>query len=199
MDDKRDSFHDRVRQGEQPFSIDETEGKHCVVACPPHPLHGGNRNDRRLIDVCKELKERGISCLRFDYGDWDDSEGETQDVIEAVEFAQARWERIGLFGYSFGAFVSSKAVKEIKTGVECLGLLAPPGRASDFLEGVEIPVYVLAGERDSTVDSSRVVETVERSELLPADHFFVGQGPKVARRFGDFFEKCLKQGEKHKG
>jgi len=43
-----------------------------VVACPPHPQQRGHRGDERLTAVSNALTDRGIDCLRFDYGDWDE-------------------------------------------------------------------------------------------------------------------------------
>ncbi|MDY7080866.1 MAG: alpha/beta hydrolase, partial [Halobacteria archaeon] len=141
------------------------------------PLYGGNRGDSRLTSLAEALNARGIECLRFDYGDWDDGVGETQDVIEAVEYAGENWGRVALFGYSFGTVVASNALDDISDEIEALGLLAPPDEVADNLGGASlaIPVYAVAGERDTTVDSSRVIESIENAEWLEADHFYVGR------------------------
>jgi len=47
-----------------------------VVACPPHPQQRGHRGDERLAAVSEAPADRGIDCLRFDYGDWDEGYGE---------------------------------------------------------------------------------------------------------------------------
>ncbi|MFB6303693.1 MAG: alpha/beta hydrolase, partial [Haloferacaceae archaeon] len=43
----------------------------AVVACPPHPQHGGHRGDERLVAVAERLTDAGVDCLRIDYGPWD--------------------------------------------------------------------------------------------------------------------------------
>ncbi|MFT4958284.1 MAG: alpha/beta superfamily hydrolase, partial [Halobacteriales archaeon] len=84
-----------------------------VVACPPHPQFGGNRRDRRLRAVCEALNEVGIDCLRFDYGDWDNGYGEREDVRNAVRWARERYDRVGLFGYSFGGAMAILAAADV--------------------------------------------------------------------------------------
>ena len=39
-------------------SVDETASEAVVVACPPHPQHGGNRGDGRLVAVSDALGRR---------------------------------------------------------------------------------------------------------------------------------------------
>ncbi|MCO8267618.1 alpha/beta hydrolase, partial [Haloferax sp. AB510] len=73
-----------------------------VVACPPHPQHQGHRGDARLVAVSDALTARGADCLRFDYGPWDEGYGERADTLRAVEWAAERYDRVGLFGFSFG-------------------------------------------------------------------------------------------------
>lgn len=76
-----------------------------VVACPPHPELGGNRHDRRLVAVADALAGRGIACLRMDYGPYDEGRAEVEDCRRAVARVAEHCDRIGLFGYSFGAGV----------------------------------------------------------------------------------------------
>ncbi len=87
--------------------VDSTEGvaasaDACVVACPPHPQHRGHRGDERLRAVSAALTGGGVDCLRFDYGDWDEGYGERADARNAVAWARDRYDRVGLFGFSFG-------------------------------------------------------------------------------------------------
>lgn len=77
-----------------------------VVACPPHPQQRGHRGDERLTAVSNALTDRGIDCLRFDYGDWDEGYGESTDADNTVGWAVERYERVGLFGFSFGGTVA---------------------------------------------------------------------------------------------
>ena len=189
----------------------------CVVACPPHPQAGGTRSNPVLVALGEALADRGQATLRFDYGPWDDGEGEVDDAGRAVAWAADRHRAVGLFGYSFGATVAlaaaGRAAADPPDGpddttdgvgdpprVAGVVALAPAHRlpAPDTLgalEAVDAPVLVLAAERDRTVDSTPVVERARAlghaTDVLPADHHFVGQRATVAGRAADFLGPLL--------
>ncbi len=89
--------HLDTRESKAKYTIDS-----CVIACPPHPQHGGHSSDRRLRVVSDQLPPE-IDCLRITYGSWDHGHGEYADVANALEWAHNRYDQCGLFGYSFGA------------------------------------------------------------------------------------------------
>ena len=97
----------------------------CVVACPPHPQHGGDRTDPRLRAVAEAVGTEGSDCLRFDYGPWDGGRGERTDALHAVEWAGERYDRVALFGYSFGGSVALSAAAN-GASVVAAAALAPP-------------------------------------------------------------------------
>ncbi|SFB68916.1 hypothetical protein SAMN05444422_101196 [Halobiforma haloterrestris] len=195
-------------------TLEEPEGETdaVVVACPPHPQHGGSRSNGRLVAVADALTdlestadapaEAGIACLRFDYGDWDEGDGERADVRNAVRWAAERYDRVGLFGYSFGATLSLVVASELEA-VDAVAALAPTVRLADDLDAAAAldalsasrPVQVLYGERDETVDWEPVVErATDRGDdvvAIPADHFFVGQDRKIADAVSGFFASTL--------
>ena len=188
---------------EEPEPEADADPAAIVVACPPHPRHGGNRRDRRLRAVSETLVDRGIACLRIDYGEWDEGYGEREDVRNAIRWADDRYDRVGVFGFSFGASQSLLASATADREVAAVAALAPTASLGPDLEvvpalaGLEAgtPVQVLYGERDTTVDWEPVVERVRErgGEVIScsADHFFVGQDAKVAREVGDFFGRTL--------
>lgn len=175
-------------------SLDAGSADRCVVACPPHPQFGGSRSDRRLRAVGEALADREIACLRFDYGPWDNGYGELDDAMSAVDYATERFDRVGLFGYSFGGTIALLAAA--RNGVACVSALAPGGRLADDLDPVDaldaisIPVQVVHGERDTTVDWQPVVERADERgfvvQSMGADHHFVGQQAKIAEHVADF-------------
>ena len=73
-----------------------------------------------------------------------------------------------------------------------VGVLAPAARLDGGLDAVhavddvDCPVGIVYGERDTTVDAEAVAERVRARDGLVAavgaDHFFVGQGERVADR-----------------
>jgi MFS family permease len=63
--------------------------------------------------VSSALTGRGLACLRFDYGPWDGGRGERTDVVNAIGWARERYDRVGCFGYSFGATVGLLAASAV--------------------------------------------------------------------------------------
>ncbi|MEY7850452.1 alpha/beta hydrolase [Natrarchaeobius sp. A-rgal3] len=177
-----------------------TTADEIVVACPPHPQHGGSRSDGRLVAVSDALRESGIACLRFDYGPWDGGYGEREDVRNAVRWATDRYERTGVFGYSFGATQAILASADVDA-VDAVSALAPAARLADdleaipALESVSIPVQIVYGERDTTVEWDSVVERAadrgDEVRPIPADHFFLGRQGTIADDVSAFFERTL--------
>ncbi|MDR9431913.1 MAG: dienelactone hydrolase family protein [Natronomonas sp.] len=170
-------------------TLDSPEGDRCVVACPPHPQMGGNRSDPRLRAVSDALES---ACLRFDYGPWDEGRGELADVRGAYAWAGGRYDRVSLFGYSFGgclALVAAARESAAGTPPERVVALSPAARLSEGIDAVaavdeiDCPVGIVYGERDTTVDAEAVAARVRarggRVEVMSADHHFVGQTPKV--------------------
>ncbi|ELY89957.1 alpha/beta hydrolase [Natrialba taiwanensis] len=178
----------------------DAETDAIVVACPPHPQQGGSRSDSRLVAVADRLRENGVACLRFDYGEWDEGYGEREDVRNAIRWATERYDRVGLFGYSFGASLSLLTAADVDPAPDAVAVLAPAARLADDLDAAaalrslpsETPVRILYGERDTTVDWEPVVERArERGDevtALPADHFFLGKREAIAEAAAGFFE-----------
>ena len=171
---------------------DPGDGEACVVACPPHPRMGGRRTARRLRAVSDALGERGVACLRFDYGPWAEGEGERTDARKALAWARERYGSAGLFGYSFGgavALLAAAAESEAGTPPAATSALAPAGRleagldAAAAVESVDCPLQVVYGERDTTANWGSVVERARGvgAEVveLSADHHFVGQDRRI--------------------
>ncbi|SEW02448.1 alpha/beta hydrolase [Natrinema salifodinae] len=185
-------------------TLDEPEGdpSAIVVACPPHPQQRGSRSDPRLVAVGEALREVGIACLRFDYGAWDEGYGERADVRNAVRWARDRDDTlpVGVFGYSFGASLALLAAADSEA-VDAVAALAPTARlaadldAVDALDDLAVPVCVLYGERDATVDWEPVVDRAsargDEVTALSGDHFFVGKHDAIADDVAAFFERTL--------
>ncbi|MFB6172823.1 MAG: dienelactone hydrolase family protein [Haloarculaceae archaeon] len=180
-------------------SLDTPDAETCVVACPPHPQMGGNRSDSRLRAVSDALAP-GVACLRIDYGAWDEGHGERDDAVAALGWAAAEFERVGLFGYSFGGAVALLAAAAADPVV--LSTLAPTARLDDDLDAVaaldrvDCPVQVVYGERDTTAEWEPVVERARALghaiERVPGDHFFVGQTQTVGALAADFLRDGLR-------
>jgi len=171
----------------------------AVVACPPHPQFGGNRDDGRLTAVSDLLVEEGVACLRFDYGEWDGGPGEREDARNAVRWVRDRYDRAGIFGYSFGGAIAVLAAAEGPPVGACASL-APASQVGGLdavaaLERLDCPYRVVYGARDTTADWEPLVERARelghRVEEFSADHHFVGQHRKVARPIAEFLVAAL--------
>jgi hypothetical protein len=182
-------------------SLDAADGADAdavVVACPPHPQHGGRRHDPRLTAVSDALPAR-IDCLRVDYGPWDDGRGERADARTARDWAADRYDRVGLFGYSFGGGVAVLTASE--THVDATAALAPVARLDDGSDAVAaVPavagaLWVCVGTADDVVDADRVADAVRDHggtvETVEAGHAVAGRERTVARRVAAFFEATL--------
>ena len=183
-----------------------------VVACPPHPHHGGSRSDRQLVAVSDALAAGDIASLRFDYGPWDEGIGEREDVRNAVRWAR-RWTGragtedvpVGVFGYSFGATLAVLAAADVEPAA--VAVLAPTARlandldALEALNALEAPLHVVYGTRDTTADWEPVVERArangDETTALSADHFFLGADDDIASTVRVFFERTLLESTKH--
>ena len=174
-------------------TVDTPEADRAVVACPPHPQMGGTRSDPRLRAVGEALADRGIACLRFDYGPWDEGEGERRDALNVLASARDDYDAVSIFGYSFGAGVALLAAADAEPAA--VSVLAPPASLGErdtaaALSTLSCPVQVLFGERDSTVDWEPVVERArERGdavESIPGDHFFAGQVDRIGESVAAF-------------
>ncbi|WP_132056854.1 dienelactone hydrolase family protein [Halorussus amylolyticus] len=180
---------------------DDADPGAIVVACPPHPQHRGHRGDARLTAVSEFLTDREIACLRFDYGDWDKGYGEREDARNALRWADERYDRVGIFGFSFGTAVAALAAATVEPQPDAVSLLAPTPRLAEDLDAVaalsdiEAPVQVVYGTRDDTVNWEPVVERARElgHEVVEirGDHFFVGQHAKVADAVGGFLVERL--------
>ncbi|ESP88205.1 dienelactone hydrolase family protein [Candidatus Halobonum tyrrellensis] len=185
---------DESERGDGATTSAEAGADACVVACPPHPQQRGHRGDERLRAVSDALGSRGVDCLRFDYGDWDEGYGERADARNAVGWAGERYDRVGLFGFSFGGCIALLAAAEVS--VAAVSALAPTARLAEDLDAaaaldrVDCPVQVVYGSRDTTADWEPVVERARDRGAdvveLSADHFFVGQAGKVGETAGEW-------------
>jgi alpha/beta superfamily hydrolase len=173
----------------------EGSGEVCVVAAPPQPPYGGNRSDPRLQAVSDELADRGIACLRFDFGPWEEGRGERRDVTNPIAWARDRYDRVGLFGYSFCATVGLLAAQEAEP--DAVSALAPDAPASDAILGLTCPVQVVYGEDDETVDRAAPMDRArERGYPISGvedDHWFGAEEALVATLASTFLERVVGQ------
>lgn len=162
-----------------------------VVISHPHPLYGGSMSNKVVHILAKSFSELGAITVRFNFrgvgkseGKYNEGIGETED-LQAIVAELKQWRPqapIWLAGFSFGAYVTTRAHAMIEP--EKLLLVAPPVSmyAFDELAEIEIPWIVIQGGQDEVIDASAVKSWVSERENEPqliwmeeAGHFFHGK------------------------
>jgi alpha/beta superfamily hydrolase len=183
-----------------------------AVVCHPHSLHGGSMAVPVIAATTRELAQRGIAALRFNFrgvglseGRFGDGIAEVADVAGAIDYLVAQEDvdphRIYLMGYSFGASVGLRQVEKDPRIAAVVALCLPVGAASigslekDFWESCSIPKLFLAGDRDHICPLAELQALVqglpEPKQLVVlegADHFLWGREEEVADAIGDYLE-----------
>jgi len=194
---------------DQAEDIDERRGNRqeintdvAVIACPPHPKQGGNRHDERLRAVGNVVSELGVDCVRFDYGPWGKGHGELKDALNTIRWTADQYERVAVFGYSFGGAIALLAATGSDCNIQAVSLLAPAARlgstlnAVDALGEIRTPIQVLYGSRDTTVDWEPIIKTAQDIDCevvkLPADHSFIGHQDVIAEYAAKFLLNVLR-------
>lgn len=178
-----------------------TETTPIVVISHPHPLYGGAMTNKVVHILAKSFSELGAITVRYNFrgvgksaGEYDHGIGEAED-LQAIVAELRQWQPqapIWLAGFSFGAYVTTRAQEVIKA--EKLLLVAPPVSMyafDDFAE-ITIPWIVIQGSQDEVIDASAVKNWVSERPNQPqliwmeeAGHFFHG-------RLNDIKEALLK-------
>lgn len=167
----------------------------AAVICHPHPLYGGDMDNKVVTTLARAYADFGIPASRFNFrgvgasaGVHDHGRGEVDDVV-----AVARWAAgahpdgaVLLAGFSFGAAMAAAACDRVNP--VHLTLVAPPLGRYAFAEdgGFPCPVCVLSGDADDLVDAGEVqswaaaLRSPATAVLIPgASHFFHGHLPEL--------------------
>ena len=160
-----------------------------AVVCHPHPLYGGNMNNKVVYTLARAFNELGMGALRFNYrgvgsstGTYDHGDGETGDALAALEWASSRVPGAPLFlgGFSFGGMVAIRAatrreVRRVVSVAPAVERLAP----SEPLPSC--PWLLIHGTDDELIDAAATQRWVaalpQPPRLVMMDgvtHFFHG-------------------------
>lgn len=168
-----------------------TEQTPVVIISHPHPLYGGSMSNKVVYILAKAFSELGAITVRFNFrgvgksaGKYNDGIGEAED-LQLIAAEYKKWcpqAPIWLAGFSFGAYVTTRAQAVIKP--EKLLLVAPPVSMYPFdeLDEITIPWTVIQGGQDEVIDASAVKNWVLQRPNPPnfiwmegAGHFFHGK------------------------
>lgn len=158
-----------------------------------------------LVAVQEAAVEHGLACLRFDLrgvgestGRWDRGRGEVRDVAAATTWLADDLDRapVVLGGWSFGAATSLHAAATV-AAAGWFGIALPIGRGDLDIPAVDAtlldavaPRLLVHGTRDDLAPHGAVVDLADATSTplveLGADHFFLGQAPRVAAAVAGF-------------
>ncbi len=162
-----------------------------AVVCHPHPLHGGNLDNKVAQTLARALLQAGLTAVRFNFrgvgasaGVHDDGVGEVQDALAVAAAFALPGLPLVLAGFSFGGFVAAQAAQALAAmGTPAAQLVLVGPAASRFaLPAVPTGSLVIHGEADDVVPLAAVLDwarpQVQPVTVLPGvGHFFHGQLP----------------------
>ncbi|HET8772417.1 MAG TPA: alpha/beta fold hydrolase, partial [Thermoanaerobaculia bacterium] len=138
-----------------------------AIVCHPHPLGGGTLHNKVVFRAARGLEAANVATLRFNFrgvgasgGKHEGGEGEIDDVNAAIEWAKRKHpgkklpgKKLIVGGFSFGAWVSSRAACEIQD-VAAIFLIGTPVNKYDFqyLRHCEKPILFVHGTQDEHGD-----------------------------------------------
>lgn len=163
-----------------------------------------------VAEICRCLNEKGMAALRFNFRGTGASQGrhgegvsEREDVVGALSYLASIQgvdpNRVGLAGYSFGAYVAL-AAGAVDPRAKALCGLAPPVAHMDlsFLAGSAKPKFFIFGSRDDITPLDPFLGLYEHLpgdksyELVQgADHFLFGYEERVAEAVASYFAQVL--------
>ena len=165
-----------------------------AIVLHPHPLHGGNMNNRIIYNMFHAFVEHGFSVLRFNFrgvgrsqGAFDGGIGELSDAAYAFDWMQQLNKNspyCWIGGYSFGALISMQLMMRRP---EIMGFISisPPANTEDFSFLAPCPSsgLIVHGEIDDLIpiettsklatklNTQKNIE-VEFATIKGANHFY---------------------------
>jgi alpha/beta superfamily hydrolase len=161
-----------------------------AVLCHPHPVHGGTMDNKVVQTLARAFVTLGWRSVRFNFrgvgrsaGRWDEGRGEIDDALAVIHALRRPAEALVLGGFSFGAYVASRAAERLPEGQRAHRLvLVGPATANFSVAPVPADTLVIHGEADEVVPLQATFDWA-RPQALPVvvvpgvGHFFHGQLP----------------------
>ena len=136
-----------------------------ALICHPHPLHGGNLDNKVVFTMARACRDNNIVAVRFNFrgvgrseGVHDDGIGELADASKILACVLAKQPQLPviLAGFSFGAAIAAGLAQKLM----CVGLLlsAPPvpRYGLDRVVAVTAPVLLMQCDDDEVIDSAEI-------------------------------------------
>jgi len=178
-----------------------------LVACHPHPLHGGTMTNKVVTTLARTAHGLGVPSIRFNFrgvgnsaGGFDDGRGEIDDALAAVSLGRQRWPgaAVWLAGFSFGGVVALRASTTRGVGQLSKLVTVAPALGSNFGSAREIsvpscPWLIVQGDADEVIDADLVIDWAgqldpppQLSVLPGVGHYFHGQLAPLQDTVGAF-------------
>ena len=188
--------------------FDPCNGVDAAVICHPHPLYGGSMENNVVSALQKALRDRGLGTLRFNFRGVGGSSGQhrgaqqdAEDLLVVCRYVEQQGAKnLYLAGYSYGAWVGLKAMKQ-SLQPDTVILISPPLDFLDF-RGLTPPscsCLITVGDQDDfcAVESLKewLTGTPESQhpalvEILPhCDHFYWGNESLLATKLASFLRQ----------
>lgn len=163
----------------------------------PHPLHGGNMNNKVTYRMYETLARSGFTVLRFNFrgvgnseGVFDHGSGELADAAACLDWLHAQnpgASHIWLTGFSFGAWIMLQLLMR-RPDVHRFLAVSPPAGMYDFSFFSPIPNkgLITVGTNDEITPHRDIEDWLKKTPrqkginikyatVNGADHFYTGQ------------------------
>jgi uncharacterized protein len=176
-----------------------------AIICHPHSLYGGDMHNSVVGAMEEGFSSQGYSTLIFNFrgvghskGEYDEGEGEIRDVFAALLLLKKYLRenaQIMLAGYSFGAWVMSRAALEIEK-FDGLFLISFPFVVykSDYLKKFNKKMYFVGGTDDDIAPVEELLAlyrglpiTDKYLKIITTTHFYPGKESEIA----DFIKETV--------
>ena len=184
-----------------------------AIVLHPHPLHGGNMNNRVVFIMFNNFVERGFSVLRFNFrgvgrsqGAFDNGVGELSDAAYAFDWMQqfnSNSPFCWIGGYSFGALISMQLMMR-RPEIEGFVSISPPAGAEDFSFLAPCPSsgLIIHGDKDTHVPLDAVKKLAQKldgqknisvnlSIVKGADHFYKDNMDNLSKEVANYLDKSI--------
>lgn len=176
-----------------------------VVICHPHPLYGGDMRNNVVGAIEEGFSQQGYTTLIFNFrgvggsgGEYDEGEGEVRDTLAASEHLRQHLDpdgRIMCAGYSFGAWVISRAALNVQDPYG-LFLVSYPFLIykGDHLKTFSKKIYFIGGTYDDIAPLDDLLAfykhlaiTDKYLKVIPTSHFYSGKEDEIV----DFIKESV--------
>ena len=184
-----------------------------AVVLHPHPLHGGNMNNRVVYTLYNAFADSGFSVLRFNFrgvgrsqGSYDSGAGELSDAAYAFDWLQQVNNTSNLCwigGYSFGALIAMQLMMR-RPEIEGFVSVAPPADSEDFSFLAPCPSSgtIIHGEGDTNVPVESVKKLASKLDgqknisvlfqsIKGTDHFFKDKIEELSSAASTYIQGAL--------